>query len=498
MHYNNQDLPSYLRADNEIAKLVRPALFAQKGWYPPSKSKLNSLIKDKLKDTQSNSEIIDAIIVPHAGYRFAASTMSAAWSRVSSRDKINRVIILGFSHRFPLKGISVGKFTHYSTPLGSIRGDKRAVDYLFTQEPELYTFNKQAHLNEHSTELQFPFIKTLFPEAKVVSLLVGKMDKTQLQKAADSISKLLNKNTIIVASSDFTHRGPRYKYTPFQNIDQKDLDKQLGKLDKGAFKFISILDSDNLMQYKRKTGITICGIRPINLLLKILQKPDSGYKANIEHYTHSGKIIGDNSNTVSYLGISFARQSKDLYWGLDALEQETLHLIARRTLDDITKSDFSPENFNLVKYSEGLYLSPQIKQKKAPFVTLKIKGELRGCIGHLQPVEALWKAVSNNTMAAALKDRRFTQVTGEEAKKIKIKISVLSLPRKVNSPKKIKIGKHGIILHQSGRRATYLPQVAPEQNWDRETTLKHLARKAGISPSQYKQAQYQVYTAQVF
>ncbi|MGM0597167.1 MAG: AmmeMemoRadiSam system protein B, partial [Myxococcota bacterium] len=270
MHYDNQDLPNYLKADKKLNKFVRPALFAQKKWYPKSKSKLESFIKNKLKDSQTNSNLVDAIIVPHAGYRFAGSTIAAAWSKVKARSKIKRVIILGFSHRFPLKNISVGKFSQYSTPLGDIKADKRAADYLFSKEPELYHFNKQAHLNEHSTELQFPFIKAIFPEAKVVSLLVGKIDKSQLQKAADSISKLLNKNTIIVASSDFTHRGPRYKYTPFQNIDQKNLDKELEKLDKGAFKFISILDSDNLLQYKRKTGITICGIRPINLLRKIL------------------------------------------------------------------------------------------------------------------------------------------------------------------------------------------------------------------------------------
>jgi uncharacterized protein (TIGR00296 family) len=81
---------------------------------------------------------------------------------------------------------------------------------------------------------------------------------------------------------------------------------------------------------------------------------------------------------------------------------------------------------------------------------------------------------------------------------ITIEISVLTPPVPVKSAEEIVIGKHGIILSSGWSRATFLPQVAPEQGWDRETTLRHLARKAGLPEDAWKKAEYRVYEAIVF
>jgi len=101
--------------------------------------------------------------------------------------------------------------------------------------------------------------------------------------------------------------------------------------------------------------------------------------------------------------------------------------------------------------------------------------------------------------SAALEDTRFPHtVSVAELPFITIEISVLTPPQSVKGPEEIVIGKHGIILSVGWNRATFLPQVAPEQGWDRETTLRHLARKAGLPEDAWKKAEYSVYEAIVF
>jgi uncharacterized protein (TIGR00296 family) len=101
--------------------------------------------------------------------------------------------------------------------------------------------------------------------------------------------------------------------------------------------------------------------------------------------------------------------------------------------------------------------------------------------------------------SAALEDTRFPHQVGvPELPFITIEVSVLTPPRPVKSADEIVIGKHGIVLSSGWNRATFLPQVAPEQGWDRETTLRHLARKAGLAEDGWKKAEFRVYEAIVF
>ena len=135
----------------------------------------------------------------------------------------------------------------------------------------------------------------------------------------------------------------------------------------------------------------------------------------------------------------------------------------------------------------------------ATFVTLTQYGELRGCIGTLEPSSSVYDVVARRAASAALEDTRFPHtVTVEELPFITVEVSVLTPPRPVKSADEIVIGRHGIILSVGWNRATFLPQVAPEQGWDRETTLRHLAQKAGLPADAWKKAEFQVYEAIVF
>lgn len=116
------------------------------------------------------------------------------------------------------------------------------------------------------------------------------------------------------------------------------------------------------------------------------------------------------------------------------------------------------------------------------FVTLKrSNGELRGCIGTVVGEEPLVATIERYARAAAFEDPRFPPVTRGELGGLTIEISVLTPMRRISDWREIHLGTDGIMLRYGFRRALFLPQVAVEQGWDVETTLTHLAMKAGLS-----------------
>ena len=120
------------------------------------------------------------------------------------------------------------------------------------------------------------------------------------------------------------------------------------------------------------------------------------------------------------------------------------------------------------------------------FVTLRIDGNLRGCIGYIQAPTPLAEVVAEVAEKAALEDPRFPPLTLQEFEQIHIEISVLSPLQRISDVGEIVVGKHGLLLELRHARGLLLPQVADEYGWDRETFLENLARKAGLSRNAWK------------
>lgn len=130
--------------------------------------------------------------------------------------------------------------------------------------------------------------------------------------------------------------------------------------------------------------------------------------------------------------------------------------------------------------------SIDLEQVRNLFVTLKIQGRLRGCIGTFDCDKPLCEAVIDYAIQAA-HDDRFSPVTASELDTITFEISVLTEPRPIQSHHEIELGNHGIILQKHGRSAVFLPIVPVELNWDLPTTLSHLSDKAGLRPLDWQQ-----------
>ncbi|MDD5676510.1 MAG: AmmeMemoRadiSam system protein A [Kiritimatiellae bacterium] len=173
-------------------------------------------------------------------------------------------------------------------------------------------------------------------------------------------------------------------------------------------------------------------------------------------------------------------------------EKATLFAIAKDTLAwcvSRKKGAFPIESYTI---------TPKLKVDTATFVTLKINGDLRGCIGSLAPVEPLYLSVHHNAVNAALHDYRFTPVQSAELPNITVDVSILSPIRNIPDLDAFKLGQHGIILSKGMARAVFLPEVATEQGWTKEETLSYLSRKAGLSADAWRQgAQFQVFESVV-
>ncbi len=489
-----------------ITERVRPP--AQAGGFYPSdpvilKGQVNSYLK-RVEIPSIAGDII-ALISPHAGYTYSGRAAAYGYKLLGGRE-FNRVIILGPTHYASFRGASIPAVDYYETPLGRVPLDLEICKALLKKE--LFSTVPQAHGPEHSIEVQLPFLQEVLSDFKIVPVLIGFLTNEDYGKIAGAIAKHLNSRTLVVASSDFTHYGRRFGYMPFVEDTEVGTKARLGELDQGAIDLIIAGDFDGLLDYLTNTGITICGRMPIAVLLKLLPE---GAKGKLLDYYTSIDLTGDYSSSVSYASICFTGQwpqpppsqgerggnsdeekNQGETMGLSREEKRELLHIARTTIEKVVQGEKVPE----FKVSSGV-----LKEDRGAFVTIHKHGQLRGCIGYILPVKPLGLTVREMAESSALNDYRFPPVSPEELKDISIEISVLSVPQRVTDVAKIVMGKHGVIVKRGPNQGVFLPQVADETGWDRETFLSNLcAHKAGLPPDAWKDENtvIETFTAEVF
>ena len=267
----------------------------------------------------------------------------------------------------------------------------------------------------------------------------------------------------------------------------------------GAYEHIANLDSKGFLEYKRKTGATICGYIPIAILLAMVEEPT---EAELMQYATSGELMGDFTNSVSYLSVAFTGKwqkadkagQDEQTEPLSDTDKAELVKLARLSLEFYLKEKKVPRPSDL-----AVELTGSMKRRGAAFVTLKKHRMLRGCIGDILPRGPLYESVIRNAVNAGFNDYRFPPVSAAESGELVFEISALSVPKPVTSPDQIRIGTDGVILRKQGRSAVYLPQVAPEQGWNVDQMLSHLSTKAGLTADAWKQdTQFLVFQADVF
>ncbi len=473
---------------------------AQAGrFYPGAAKELEHELDKLLSQAEVKiSQMPRALIVPHAGYQFSGPAAASAYKtfqEIKAAD-IQRVILLATSHYVYIQGVVINA-NPYKTPLGVYPVDQKAIEKL-RQEKFPYQQNPIASTREHSDEVQIPFLQRVLPQAQLVPIIVGELDTADLESTAQAISAIVDPHTIIIVSSDFTHYGSHFNYTPAFDGDTRT---GIYKLDEGALNCIARKSPEQFAAYIAETGATVCGHYPILLLLKIFEINKWPGNVQVLDYYTSGDLTADWKNSVSYAAVALGVLGSTVpvidkkY--LNSEEEETLLELARFALEDhIGKGvcDFPDSKLDRFK------LTASLRQKLGVFVTLTKDGDLRGCIGNIVGIRPLYQGVIENAQNAAARDPRFPKVTAAELEDIEIEISVMTPLEKINNLEEIQVGRDGLVLQNGFHSGVFLPQVPLEWNWDKITYLEQLGLKAGLTRDAYKSPQTELFrfSAQVF
>jgi AmmeMemoRadiSam system protein B/AmmeMemoRadiSam system protein A len=459
-------------------------------WYDGDRHRLSVELQGFLDEVKSEPiPDIRALILPHAGYAWSGRVAAHGVKQVAGR-KFSRVVVIGLNHGGGLVNVaSLPDATHYGTPLGETPVDRAFVRALLRHP--LFQTIPAVHQREHSVQIQIPLLQKALGEFRLVPILLGRLDLETSRRMARILLGLIDRHTLVIASSDFTHYGSRFKYVPFR----RGVETKIEQLDMDALEAIRTLDDEAFSKYLRRTRNTVCGRCAIGVLLGMLG-PETG--VHLMKYDRSGRMQGDHSTSVSYFSIAFEVEWPDAdrvpAKPLTGEERERLLELAEKTLRYRFEKDSMPTAEEL-----GIEITEAMRRPRGVFVTLKKEGKLRGCIGQIYALSPLHEAVMKQVVNSALNDNRFPRVTIEELPDLEISISALTDPEPVDSKDAIVLARHGIILDKGGRRSIFLAQVAAEQGWGLEETLSNLSRKAGLPDDAWKEgATFSVFEAEVF
>jgi hypothetical protein len=494
---------------------ARPAMYAG-SWYSADprilKPQLEKFLQQPALDTTAIQRLhgnnaplnhpILAIIAPHAGYIYSGAAAAHSY-KVLSGQTVKRVFLLGPSHHVPFEGAALPSAKVFQTPLGDLPIDVTVIEQL-KKYPAFIT-SEEIHKNEHSLEMQLPFIKEALGNVKIVPILIGRLNnETEVRLVAEFLRPHITSDDVVIVSSDFTHFGPRYDYQPFTSNPKENL----RKLDSQAFSYISSHNLAGFMHFRDETQDTICGFYPICVLMALL--PEGTHSTLLEYYTSSDVTKDDPDNSVSYMAIAASGEtwahSSSHSVALTKEEEKSLLKLSRATLEAFVNGSPLPNAAQL-----GTSLTKTLQSNRGVFVTLykhatgtansksQHKRDLRGCIGYIWPLKPLYQAVIDNTVSACSRDPRFSRVEAHELKDLEIEISVLTPPVPVPSYKNIVLGKDGIVMYKDGHQSVFLPFVPTEFGWNLEQTLKQLSLKAGLNEYAWKSdANFDIFQAQVF
>jgi len=235
------------------------------------KSQIESFLEKAKRDLQKEKKLHPqapkAILVPHAGYVYSGPVAAFAYSLI--KDHVfKKIILIGPSHYVPALGPVADANDSWKTPLGEV-----------AVMPNPFPKHKLAHHNEHCLEVQIPFLQVIQKDFQILPLVVGEASPKLI---ADKISLFLDKDTLLIISSDLSHY---YEY------------KVANALDKGTIQGILSIDGEKTLDGEA------CGMVPILTVLELARMHH--WKPELLCYKNSGDTSGDKGRVVGYAAIAF-------------------------------------------------------------------------------------------------------------------------------------------------------------------------------------------------
>ena len=417
-------------------------------FYPKTKEELNIFFDNFEKNMFTSKEKSRAVIAPHAGYVYSGKL---AFNIINCLKKeIENIFIIAPAHKYYLEECAISNYDEFILPNGKIEVNKEIINEL-NQKFDI-KFCDEAFNNEHAIEVQLPILNYLKKDNnfKIIPVLSGVYD---IEKVKEIIGFYWQdeKNGFII-SSDLSH---------FHKPDDTK------KIDLDTANLIEDNKIDNFNPQRACGNVGICG------LVKFAN--ENNFSLIRLGLYNSSDITHDTNSAVGYGA-----------WFL--IEKEKNKYIKKYYSDfilDVCK--------NSIKHKGKYYLNDFddiFNQMGACFVTLKINGFLRGCIGSIIAYESLIDNLVKNAYNSAFKDPRFMPLSDEEFNKIEIEVSLLSNPKKMNFINEedllnqIVPFEDGLIIKDKNYQAVYLPSVW-EQLPDKKLFLNKKKKKAGLNENHF-------------
>ncbi|MFA5985491.1 MAG: AmmeMemoRadiSam system protein B [Methylococcaceae bacterium] len=243
-------------------------------FYPANPGQLHQMLDQYLTDAETNAKVPKAIIVPHAGYTFSGAVAASAYARLKkANDLITRVVLIGPSHCLAFKGLAVTRAQTFSTPLGNISVDQKAISQLV--KLPYVEFIEEAHAHEHSLEVQLPFLQEMLDNFDIIPIIAGEVSAHEICH----ILELLwgGEETLIVVSSDLSH------YLDYASAKQMDAETSLA--------IVALAD-------EKLAADSACGKTPVCGLIKYAQ--EQALAIQCIDLRNSGDTAGDKNRVVGY------------------------------------------------------------------------------------------------------------------------------------------------------------------------------------------------------
>lgn len=274
----------------------KPAVAGQ--FYPGDKNELKDLINsflDKAKAIKTEGQL-SVLIVPHAGLVFSGQTAAFAFKQIKDK-KIKNVFLLGVSHSSFFPDIAIDNSDYWQTPLGQVRINQELAKKIISEGIDV---NRQAHLNEHSLEIEVPFLQTVLTDFSILPILIGQIRQPEHEKTWSNLVKKISENfndkILLIISSDLSH------YPDEETARLVDA-RTIKAIKKGEINFFEE-ELERLSFDFPEVETFACGAEAIKVGMMVAKKLGA-LKVKVLAKTNSGEVTGDTSRVVGYAAMGF-------------------------------------------------------------------------------------------------------------------------------------------------------------------------------------------------
>ncbi len=431
-------------------------------YHPENKDEFIKIFRANFNGFQYYSEFVGEptiIISPHATYQYSGKVAAKTFNLIKGDYKL--IIILGPPHYQYFRGFAVYSGEYLKSPLGIIKTDS---DEVLKIKKSIFTvfLNKELFYEEHSINIQLPYIQETFKDVKILPIIIGDTKKDELKLLAKYLIKLLKrKKALLLISTDLSHY---HKLNVAKEIDENTI------------KVLENKKPDTFLRLKQFDKVEACGWRALYVGMYMAKKMKLEFFPVSRGY--SSDFDGNKERVVGYFsGLYYKKKKLKIHKD----EKEEIFKIVKNTI--LKKKDKV-----LISSENSIF-----NRRFGVFITLKKNGKLRGCMGNIISNTPLYKTLKRISVLSAFEDPRFEPLKSDKIKNLEINVSLIFNLRKLYNIKNLKLGEDGLLIIKGEKRGVLLPEIPALFRWDRKEFLENCCLKADLQKKCWKNKKTKIY-----